>query len=163
MKTSNWSVEPKCSKAYWRASLQQQATGYPVACTDVGQADGLDVHGVTVHRTYRTGSGRPVVRFLHPHISLTWRAMHRANADIYYQRGCGHLTGIVAAFCSLNRRCFVFSGAHDKDFDRRLPLIASSRNRMMYRWGLARADALVVQSQFQAGAAREWAESRRHK
>lgn len=134
------------------------AAGYQVsvACTDVGQPEGVEVDGVKVHRTYRAGTGLPVLRFFHPHISLTWRALRRADADIYYQRGCGHLTGIVAAFCRLHGRQFVFSGAHDKDFDQHLPLLQSHRNRVMYRWGLTQADAVVVQNPLQSQAARAW-------
>ena len=134
------------------------AEGYRVStvCTNLGQPEGIEVDGIRVYRTYKPGKGLPILRFLHPHISLTWRAMKRANADVYYQRGCGHLTAIVAAFCRLHGRRFVFAGAHDYDFDPSLPLIPSSKNKWMYRWGLKQAHAVVVQNQTQAEAASHW-------
>ncbi len=137
------------------------ATGYrvTVACMDVGQPEGVDVDGVTVHNTYRPRSGLPILRFFHPHISLTWRALARADADIYYQRGCGMLTGIVAAFCRLHRRQFVFAGAHDHDFQDELPLLVKNRDRIIYRWGLAYAHAVVVQNHLQMHAAQAWCQN----
>ena len=123
-------------------------TGYrvTVACMDVGQPEAIEVDRVTVHNTYRPSSGLPGLRFFHPHISLTWRALARADADIYYQRGCGILTGIVAAFCRLHRRRFVFAGAHDQDFDAELPKLKKKQDKVLFRWGIQHADAVVVQN-----------------
>src|SRR5581483_7749443 len=76
-----------------------------MVCNDFGQADGVRVHGVTVHKTHRIDQGIPVVRFLHPRLSTTWAALRRANADIYYTRSSSMLAGVVAAFCRrLGRR-----------------------------------------------------------
>lgn len=124
------------------------ATGYrvTVACMDVGQREGVEVDRVTVHKTYHPRAGLPILRFFHPHISLTWRALARADADIYYQRGCGVLTGIVAAFCRLHRRRFVFAGAHDQDFDSELPKLNKKQDKFLFRWGIQNADAVVVQN-----------------
>ncbi len=124
------------------------ATGYrvTVACEDVGQQEAIEVDRVTVHNTFRPKSGLPILRFFHPHISLTWRALARADADIYYQRGCGILTGIVAAFCRVHRRRFVFAGAHDQDFDWKLPKVKKIQDKFIFRWGIRNADAVVVQN-----------------
>jgi len=124
------------------------ATGHrvTVVCMDVGQPEGVEVDRVTVHNTYRPKSGLPILRFFHPHISLTWRALARADADIYYQRGCGMLTGIVAAFCRLHRKQFVFAGAHDQDFDSELPKLKKKHDKFLFRWGIRQADAVVVQN-----------------
>lgn len=134
------------------------AAGYrvTVACMDLGQPEGIAADGITIHNTYRPSTGLPVLRFFHPHISLTWRALARADADIYYQRGCGLLTGVVAAFCRLHRRRFVFAGAHDQDFDFEMPKLKKTQDKILYRWGIRNADAVVVQNTQQFQMASEW-------
>lgn len=122
--------------------------GYRVSLVtmDHGQGDGIELDGVRVYTCHTPEGGLPVLRFLHPRLSGLWRAMARANADIYYQRSSGAGTGIVAQFCRWHGRRFVYASASDRDFLPDLPNIAYARDRWLFRRGIAQADALVVQS-----------------
>jgi len=130
--------------------------GYEVSlvCMDHGQPDGVMIDGITVYRAYAPAAGLPVLRFLHPRLSALWAALRRADADLYYQRGAGMLTGVVARFCRRHSRRFLFAAASDLDFDPALPLIRYGRDRALFRYGVRRADTVVAQSRRQQLACR---------
>ena len=130
------------------------AAGYRVSliCMDHGQPDGSVIDGVTVYRAHTPGGGLPVLRYLHPRLTSLWQAMQRADADIYYQRSAGMLTGVVAAFCSRHERRFIYAAASDRDFLPDLPGIRYGRDKWLFRRGVRQADAVVVQSERQMQA-----------
>lgn len=116
---------------------------------DFGQREGEVIDGVRQLKMHAPDAGIPVLRYLHPRLSSVWAAMRRADAQVYYQRGSGALTGFVAAFARRHGRASVFAGAHDADFEPALSLIRFARDRAVYRWGLHRVDRVVVQSERQ--------------
>lgn len=121
-------------------------------CMDYGQPDGVVVEGVRVLKAHTPAGGLPVLRFVHPRFTSVWRALARADAQIYYQRGAGIATGYAAAFCRTKRRRFIYAAASDADFDPKLPSIRYARDRAIYRWGLRRAERLLVQNPTQQSA-----------
>lgn len=116
-----------------------------VVDTDYGQPDGEFIDGITVFKTFRPDAGIPVARFLHPRLSGIWAALLRANADIYYQSCAGMMTGVVAAFCRFFGRTFLFRTAHDTDCIPGEQLIRFRRDRIIYEYGLRRANPIAVQ------------------
>ncbi len=116
---------------------------------DYGQPDSVEHHGVRVLKMCRTEAGIPGLRFLHPRASSMWTAMRRANADVYIQRTADDETGVVAAWCKLHRRRFIFSVASNVDCVSELPYLGTRRRRMLYRFGLKRADCVIAQTKDQ--------------
>lgn len=122
---------------------------------DEGQPDGIVVDGVAVYRVCREESGLPGLRFIHPKWTGLCGAMRRADAAVYYQN-CGEVvTGQVALWARMRGRKFVFSVASDPECDPRLPQLPSARERLLYRYGLTRADRVIAQTRNQQRMLRE--------
>ena len=131
--------------------------GYSVSMItwDQGQADGIKINGVRVFKMCRRDAGIKGLRFFLPKWTSLWSAMKTANADIYYYN-CGDLgLGQVAMWTRLHRRKCVYSVASNPDCDRKLPVLKSIRERMLYRFGLARADGVITQTLGQQKMLRE--------
>ena len=122
---------------------------------DHGQPDGETVQGVRVFKAYRPERGIPILRFLYPRLARLWAAMARADADIYYQRGADAETGLVAFWCRRQPRPFVFAAAHDSNFWADLRLLDTLHDRVLYRYGLRRADLILAQTTQQMALLRE--------
>jgi glycosyltransferase involved in cell wall biosynthesis len=136
-------------------SLHKRGFDVVVVCEDFGQPDGLKVDGIEVIKTFRADEGTIGLRAIHPRMTKLWRALTQANADVYYVRCAAMTMGLVAAFCRLNGRKCVFAGASDLDFQPGRELIHAPWYRWMFRWGLARADAIVAQNPHQVDSVRK--------
>lgn len=139
-------------QCYLARGLVQEGYRVSMICMDHGQEDGAVVDGIRVFKAHTPAGGLPGLRFVYPRLTSLWRALRRSNADVYYQRGGGVLTAYVAAFCRRHEKTFIYAAAHDTDFDPDLPYIRYARDRMLFRWGLRRADAVVVQNPAQRTA-----------
>lgn len=136
-------------------ALASRGHDVSIVCMDHGQEDGLVLRGVEVRSSHSPSAGFPVLRFLHPRLTSTWRAMRRANADIYYQRAAGALTGFVTAFCKRNDKISVFGGAGDPDFEKNSSRIRYKRDKLIYEYGLRNVDQILVQNREQARLCQE--------
>ncbi|MGH8298550.1 MAG: glycosyltransferase family 4 protein [Steroidobacteraceae bacterium] len=121
----------------WRVSM---------VVADHGQADGADWHGIRTYKAYRPHEGIPVVRFLHPRWTKLQRALQRADADIYYTSCAGTQLTQAVLFARRHGRKVVFRVASDSDCDPQALLLRYWRDRQLYRWGLERADLVLVQT-----------------
>jgi glycosyltransferase involved in cell wall biosynthesis len=116
---------------------------------DHGQPSDQLIAGVRCLSTFKDGAGLPAIRFMYPKIFSIWRALDKANADIYYQSCADMLTGVVAAYCKLNRKKFIYRLASDKDAEPDLLKIRFARDRALYKWGLRNATVLMAQTEYQ--------------
>ncbi|MEM9056867.1 MAG: glycosyltransferase, partial [Pseudomonadota bacterium] len=121
--------------------------GYDVSMIvkDHGQSDGEVLDGIRVLKTYADGDGIPGLRFFHPRMTSIWRAFEAADAAVYYQSCAGMMTGLVARYCAAHDRKLIFRIAHDTDCVPGEELIRFSRDRVLYRYGLKRADFISAQ------------------
>jgi len=122
--------------------------GYKVSMItlDYGQEDRTVVKGVTVHKLYKPDEGIPVVRFVYPRLTTTWRVLKEVDADVYYQRTAASLTGVMAAFCKRHGKRSIYNGASDVDFLPGRQDIMLGRDRMIFEYGLRNVDRVFVQN-----------------
>ena len=122
--------------------------GYRVSFVtlDHRQDEEMEIDGMRIIKAYDQNVGIPVLRFLYPRLTGLWRAMRRADADIYYQRTSDSITGILAAFCHQRRRKFVFAVASNYDCGTDLPHFSTRHERVLYCYGLRRAMLVIAQT-----------------
>lgn len=135
--------------------LQENGCQVRYITEDYGQIDGEDIDGLIIFKSYKPNEGVFGLRFFYPRLYKTWRALKKTDADIYFVRAETYLLGIVAFFCKIFRKKFIFSGAHDSNF---IPdqfkmttkyKTITLRDKLLYQYGLRRADFIIVQSKFQ--------------
>jgi glycosyltransferase involved in cell wall biosynthesis len=133
-------------------ALARRGFDVSMVVADYGQPDGLEIDGVRLHRAHGLDEGVPGLRFFHPRLTGLWRALGRADAQVYYVSTASSQLGVVAAFARQHGRRVVFRIAHDLDCDPQRLLIRFWRDRKLYEWGLRRADVVLAQSQQQRAA-----------
>lgn len=78
-----------------------------------------------------------------------WNALKKVDADIYFQAGCGYLTGLVGLFCKLHHKKFVYKIASDMDVDMDSLNKGSIFFKFVYLFGIHRAKKIFSQSIYQ--------------
>ena len=124
--------------------------GYRVSMVayDYGQKDGEEVDGVTVYKAFKVGAGIP--KFTKPWGFVgMWKAMRRADADLYYQQACTLNTGYMSMFASACKRYSLYCAASDYDFRAEVPFLPTPLEKKVYKWGLRNASVIVAQSERQ--------------
>lgn len=107
------------------------------------------IEGVRIIKIRRPSEGLPGLRMMHPRLTTLLSGMRRASADVYYYNAAEYLLRAMAIWCRQNRKSFVYSLASDVACDPHLPALGKLYERVGYRWGLCRADSVIVQTQRQ--------------
>lgn len=141
----------------WLTANWLKDRGFPISfiTLDHGQVDGEQHNGFTIYKAYNRESGLPGLRFFWPRWAKLWFALQRADCEIYYQRGAGLETGQVALWCHLNGKRFVHAVAHELDCVPEVPMLTNFRERILYRYGLRRADVVIAQTEAQQNLLRQ--------
>jgi len=142
-------------KSIGGAELQQifigkglRGRGYDVSyiTLDYGQPEGELIEDLRVIKSFEPEEGLFGIRFYYPRLYKTWKALKRANADVYYVRCASFLVGVLAIFCKMYGKRYVFAGAHDTDFIPQQFRFITRRDKILYKYGLKHAHAIFVQS-----------------
>jgi len=75
-----------------------------------------------------------------------WKALRRADADVYMQEACSLGTFLIALFCKIHRRRFVYRTASTQEADGTYRHDHPIAGRL-FLWSLKNAAAVVVQNQ----------------
>lgn len=113
---------------------------------DHGQSDEEIINGFVAYKAFNPKRGTTGLRFFHPRLSGLWKALKRANADIYYCRCASWQVGVVAYFAKRFSKKCVFAGANAPNFYPFAKLNMNMRDKYLYRYGLKNADLVICQS-----------------
>lgn len=130
-------------------ALSKRGWAVSMVVADQGQPDGAAWDGIRTFKAYRPDEGIPVVRFLYPRWTSLHSAMTRADAQIYYTSCAGAHLAQVVLFARPRGRKVVFRLASNSDCDPEELLVQYWRDRLLYRYGLARADLVLAQTAHQ--------------
>ena len=111
-----------------------------------GYPDGQLFDGVKNLQICKRTDGYPILRFFYPRWTSLLAALDKADADIiYYNRGDLGL-GQVVQWARKHARKVMYSVAAIVDCQRDLPSLKPYREKILYKYGLRRADKIVVQT-----------------
>ena len=116
---------------------------------DHGQKSFEIINGIKIYKTVPRGYVLSGPKSFYHAFKSVWNALKQADADIYYQRCAGRETGFVALFCHLRKKRFVWGLASDMDVDSTFSRNAKLYVRILYNFGIKRADYIIAQSEYQ--------------
>lgn len=99
--------------------------------------------GVTVHKSLNFGSSK--VR----QIRDFFRVFDKINADIYIQRTLTAESGLIALYCRLKKKKFVYMVAHDRETDGGHVIYRSLFGSFLAHLVFKLTDKVIVQNQYQ--------------
>jgi glycosyltransferase involved in cell wall biosynthesis len=133
------------------------AAGYPVGIItgDFGQKPREEHDGVVVDKLPSLGTrGMKGLRFIHPRLTDYLPLLRAQKPDIIYTRCAGAALAPCAFYARRNGVGLIYSGANDLEFGRGPIPGVSRRDAALFRWGLRRVDAVIVQNAQQQQALR---------
>jgi glycosyltransferase involved in cell wall biosynthesis len=116
---------------------------------DVGQGSEIAADGLRILAAYRREQGLPGLRFFHPRLSGLYRALRRADADVYFLASGDGFLGVVAWIVRRLRRRLVLRIVSDADCDPRRQITSTFKDPWLYRYGIQRVDAVLAQTEQQ--------------
>jgi glycosyltransferase involved in cell wall biosynthesis len=122
--------------------------GYTVSFVtlDHRQPDNAEYNGIKIYKCYTADCKIAGLRFSWQKLTGLYKALKRADADIYYQRGADSFTGLIGIYCRLKKRPFIFATASLSDCLKTFPLISKRKEKLLYRLGVKLASSILVQT-----------------
>lgn len=110
--------------------------------------------GVKIVKLCDAKEGVPGIRFLYPRLTSLYAALKRSKADVFYHNSAEASTGLVALWCRLNKKKYVYSIASDLACMKELPNL-SWHEKQLYKYGIMNAELILVQTARQKELLRE--------
>jgi glycosyltransferase involved in cell wall biosynthesis len=132
--------------------------GYPTSLIagDFDQPDREVRDGITIDKLPRLGErGIKGLRFIHPRLTDYLPLLARQQPDIIYARAASPQVAACGYFARRSRAKFIYAAASDRDFNRGAISGVTRRDAALFRWGMRRADAIIVQNLQQQEALRK--------
>jgi glycosyltransferase involved in cell wall biosynthesis len=111
--------------------------------------------GIKVYKIFPRDYVLDGIKSIYFSFKSIWEALKKADADIYFQQGAGRNTGITAFFCLIKRKKFIHQLASDMDINGLFIKNARFDVRMLFNFGLKRADCIIAQSEYQQKTLKE--------
>ncbi|MBC8377960.1 MAG: glycosyltransferase family 4 protein [Planctomycetes bacterium] len=106
---------------------------------DYGQPDTEIIEGVTLHKSLNVNKN------LFLHAPKIWKALKKANADIYMSEACSLGTFLYAFFCKINKKVFIYRTAHTRETDG--SYFQQNKFRSIFvKWAFRQARPLITQN-----------------
>lgn len=108
---------------------------------DWGQKEVEFFDGILVMRSFKLGR-KEVLQFFRG-LVIFWKNLSQSNADVYISSGAGPEVGIIAFFCKLKKKEFIYRTAHIIDCDGSY-VKSSGLLGLIYEYGLRNASKIVT-------------------
>ena len=104
----------------------------------------------TLYPVLKFSGGNKYIRKIFTVPYALWKILRYIDSDIYYQRDTNYMAGIVAMFCKVYHKKFIFAGANNWNFDRGNDQnLNNPLDRISAEFAIKFADKIIVQSMFQ--------------
>ncbi|MEY8876765.1 MAG: glycosyltransferase family 4 protein [Leptothrix sp. (in: b-proteobacteria)] len=129
-------------RAGYRISVITKDQGQPAVVACDGDCEGITLYKIPSD----AGRGLRGTRFFYPRMSDLVRLLWRIAPDIVFMQTASEQVPAAALYARLAGRRFVFAGASDPDFALGPLPGMPAQHAFMYRLGLRRAHAVIVQN-----------------
>ena len=139
-------------------ALQQSGFDVSVIVLDYGQKSIEARDGVKIIKSARSdllgGKPRTLLSILYSYIVapyLFWRSLKRASASIYLQKMVGPSSALVALFCLLKKRMFIYSVSTDVELEIEDLASKDLLTKFLCQFAIKRANGIIAQNKYQQG------------
>lgn len=122
---------------------QDKRFNISVVVADYDQKESMTKNGLTIHKGFskKFNYGINLIKFLH--------TLFKVEADIYIERTLNIKVGLVAMFCKLFHKKFVYMAAHDWDFSPNCGNYLTGLAKYSFLFGIRNADLIICQTKYQ--------------
>lgn len=123
--------------------LKNEYNGVNFIVADYGQSPIEDYDGIKVIKSLKFSENKLIGFF------KLISALNKSNSDIFIQRSLDAASGIIALYCKLKKKKFIYMVAADSETDRGYEQNHNFIINQITFWGFKLADKIIVQNEYQ--------------